>query len=144
MDTNRRAYRNRPQRNNVNQFENRNHNDRNDHRFENRGGRNQFGNRGLSDIFNRGDRRHGGRLNCLKVRFDQGDQSQIEADPPIRIAALRMPPVDLPYVPILLNETFTKPLWDTGAEKSFISEDIYKKCFFFFFASWLRSHMPRS
>ncbi|GFW68921.1 retrovirus-related Pol polyprotein from transposon 17.6 [Trichonephila clavipes] len=33
-----------------------------------------------------------------------------------------MTPVDLPYVPILLNETFIIALWDTGAEKSFISE----------------------
>ncbi|GFS94165.1 retrovirus-related Pol polyprotein from transposon 297 [Trichonephila clavipes] len=28
-----------------------------------------------------------------------------------------MSPVELPYVPILLDETFTKALWDTGAEK---------------------------
>ncbi|GFW12598.1 hypothetical protein TNCV_818501 [Trichonephila clavipes] len=43
----------------------------NDHGSENRGG--QFGNRGASDNFNRGDRRHGRRLNCLKVQFDQDD-----------------------------------------------------------------------
>ncbi|GFW11196.1 hypothetical protein TNCV_5132071 [Trichonephila clavipes] len=36
-------------------------------------------------------------------------------------------PVEPPYVPILLNETFTKALWDTGAEKSFLSEEVYKK-----------------
>ncbi|GFY30290.1 uncharacterized protein TNCV_4065411 [Trichonephila clavipes] len=42
-----------------------------------------------------------------------------------------MSPVELPYVPILLNETFTKALWDTGVEKSFIAEDIYKKYFFY-------------
>ncbi|GFY07043.1 uncharacterized protein TNCV_4203141 [Trichonephila clavipes] len=30
-----------------------------------------------------------------------------------------MTPVELPYVPILLNETFITALWDTGAEKSF-------------------------
>ncbi|GFW43574.1 retrovirus-related Pol polyprotein from transposon 297 [Trichonephila clavipes] len=40
-----------------------------------------------------------------------------------------MTPVDLPYVPILLNETFTTALWDTGAEKSFISEEVYRKYF---------------
>ncbi|GFT56888.1 uncharacterized protein TNCV_2522681 [Trichonephila clavipes] len=34
-----------------------------------------------------------------------------------------MTPVELPYVPILLNETFITALWDTGAEKSFISEE---------------------
>ncbi|GFT76258.1 hypothetical protein TNCV_564421 [Trichonephila clavipes] len=33
-----------------------------------------------------------------------------------------MTPADLPYVPILLNETFITALWDTGVEKSFISE----------------------
>ncbi|GFW83872.1 uncharacterized protein TNCV_1492131 [Trichonephila clavipes] len=40
-----------------------------------------------------------------------------------------MSPVELPYVPILLDETFTKVLWDTGAEKSFISEETYHKYF---------------
>ncbi|GFX61882.1 uncharacterized protein TNCV_3219251 [Trichonephila clavipes] len=42
-----------------------------------------------------------------------------------------MSPVELPYVPILLDETFTKALWDTGAEKSFISEETYPKYFFY-------------
>ncbi|GFS95393.1 uncharacterized protein TNCV_890781 [Trichonephila clavipes] len=40
-----------------------------------------------------------------------------------------MTPVDLPYVPILLNETFITALWDTGAEKSFISEEVYRRYF---------------
>ncbi|GFX12519.1 uncharacterized protein TNCV_2930101 [Trichonephila clavipes] len=40
-----------------------------------------------------------------------------------------MTPVDLPYVPILLNETFIRALWDTGAEKSFISEEVYRTYF---------------
>ncbi|GFW54381.1 retrovirus-related Pol polyprotein from transposon 297 [Trichonephila clavipes] len=40
-----------------------------------------------------------------------------------------MTPVDLSYVPILLNETFITALWDTGAEKSFISEEVYRKYF---------------
>ncbi|GFW45534.1 uncharacterized protein TNCV_3244741 [Trichonephila clavipes] len=40
-----------------------------------------------------------------------------------------MTPVDLPYVAILLNETFITSLWDTGAEKSFISEEVYRKYF---------------
>ncbi|GFT72249.1 retrovirus-related Pol polyprotein from transposon 297 [Trichonephila clavipes] len=40
-----------------------------------------------------------------------------------------MTPVELPYVPILLNETFITALWDTGAEKSFISEEVYRKYF---------------
>ncbi|GFX75535.1 uncharacterized protein TNCV_4714421 [Trichonephila clavipes] len=41
-----------------------------------------------------------------------------------------MSPVELPYVPILLDETFTKALWDTGAEKSFISEETYQIFFY--------------
>ncbi|GFV35124.1 retrovirus-related Pol polyprotein from transposon 17.6 [Trichonephila clavipes] len=40
-----------------------------------------------------------------------------------------MTPVELPYVPILLNETFITALWDTGAEKSFISEEVYHNYF---------------
>ncbi|GFT72463.1 retrovirus-related Pol polyprotein from transposon 17.6 [Trichonephila clavipes] len=40
-----------------------------------------------------------------------------------------MTPVDLPYVPIFLNETFITAIWDTGAEKSFISEEVYRKYF---------------
>ncbi|GFX95294.1 uncharacterized protein TNCV_848841 [Trichonephila clavipes] len=40
-----------------------------------------------------------------------------------------MTPVDLKYVPILLNETFIIALWDTGAEKSFILEEVYRKYF---------------
>ncbi|GFS58104.1 uncharacterized protein TNCV_1410991 [Trichonephila clavipes] len=48
---------------------------------------------------------------------------------PIRVSSIRMTPVELPYVPILLNETFITALWDTGAEKSFISEEVYRKYF---------------
>ncbi|GFX60657.1 uncharacterized protein TNCV_4917071 [Trichonephila clavipes] len=40
-----------------------------------------------------------------------------------------MTPVDLPYVPILLNERFITALWDTGAEEYFISEEVYRKYF---------------
>ncbi|GFV00673.1 uncharacterized protein TNCV_2950411 [Trichonephila clavipes] len=47
----------------------------------------------------------------------------------IRLSSLRMTPVDLPYVPVLLNETLVTALWDTGAEKSFISEEVYRKYF---------------
>ncbi|GFW21070.1 uncharacterized protein TNCV_2703101 [Trichonephila clavipes] len=48
---------------------------------------------------------------------------------PIRVSSIRMTPVELPYVPILLNETFITALWDTGAEKSFISEEVYRNYF---------------
>ncbi|GFW42880.1 retrovirus-related Pol polyprotein from transposon 297 [Trichonephila clavipes] len=47
----------------------------------------------------------------------------------LRISSLRMTPVDLPYVPILMIETFITTLWDTGAEKSFMSEEVYHKYF---------------
>ncbi|GFW36335.1 uncharacterized protein TNCV_3712561 [Trichonephila clavipes] len=40
-----------------------------------------------------------------------------------------MTPVDLPFVRILLNETFITDHWYTGAEKSFISEEVYRKYF---------------
>ncbi|GFV81196.1 uncharacterized protein TNCV_4772251 [Trichonephila clavipes] len=87
-------------------------------------------NRGSSENFSRGDRRQRGRLNVLKVS-DKGDQRQSINEVPIKLSAICMPPVELPYVPILLNEIFTKALWDTGAEKSFISEETYRKYFFY-------------
>ncbi|GFX54136.1 uncharacterized protein TNCV_2337721 [Trichonephila clavipes] len=64
-----------------------------------------------------------------------GDRSRCTENPPdtehrtIRISSLLMTPVDSPYSPILLNETFITALWDTGAEKSFISEEDYRKYF---------------
>ncbi|GFU49103.1 uncharacterized protein TNCV_2310491 [Trichonephila clavipes] len=64
-----------------------------------------------------------------------GDRSRCTENPPatehqtIRVSSLRMTPVDLPYVLILLNEAFITALWDTGAEKSFISEEVYRKYF---------------
>ncbi|GFW89565.1 DUF5641 domain-containing protein [Trichonephila clavipes] len=75
----------------------------------------------------------------FKLLSDQceygGDRSRCTENPPatehqtIRVSSLRLTPVDLPYVPILLNETFITALWDTGAEKSFISEEVYRKYF---------------
>ncbi|GFV48474.1 uncharacterized protein TNCV_3416281 [Trichonephila clavipes] len=41
-----------------------------------------------------------------------------------------MTSLDHPYVPIPLNETFIKALWDTGAEKSFKSEEVYRRYFY--------------
>ncbi|GFS78991.1 uncharacterized protein TNCV_4342211 [Trichonephila clavipes] len=64
-----------------------------------------------------------------------GDRSRCTENPPdtehqtIRVSSLRMTPVDLPYVPILLNETFITALWDAGVEKYFISEEVYRKYF---------------
>ncbi|GFY08389.1 uncharacterized protein TNCV_1357951 [Trichonephila clavipes] len=69
---------------------------------------------GQSDhIFhNQGGRKGGSRSGAFRGQNDQN-----------RISSLQMTPVDLPYFPILLNETFITALWDTGAEKSFISEE---------------------
>ncbi|GFY28283.1 uncharacterized protein TNCV_4396171 [Trichonephila clavipes] len=69
-----------------------------------------------------------------------GDRSQSTENHPdtertIRIFSLRMTPVNLPYVPILLNEIFIAALWDTEAEKSFISEEVYRRYFFISAAS---------
>ncbi|GFV85209.1 uncharacterized protein TNCV_4172621 [Trichonephila clavipes] len=64
-----------------------------------------------------------------------GDRSQSTENPPdterhsFRISSLRIIPVELPYVPILLNETTITALWDMGAEKSFISEEVYRRYF---------------
>ncbi|GFS98896.1 uncharacterized protein TNCV_3528721 [Trichonephila clavipes] len=71
-----------------------------------------------------------GRLNVLKVNDIKGDQTQSINQSPIKLSAICMSPVELPYVPILLVETFTKALWDTGAEKSFISGDVPKIFFY--------------
>ncbi|GFS97410.1 retrovirus-related Pol polyprotein from transposon 17.6 [Trichonephila clavipes] len=70
-----------------------------------------------------------GRLNVLKVSDVKGDQTQSINDLPVKLSPIYMSLVELPYVPILLNETFTKALWDTGAEKSFISVEKYRKEF---------------
>ncbi|GFU74477.1 uncharacterized protein TNCV_1521291 [Trichonephila clavipes] len=88
-------------------------------------------NRGSSENFSRGDRRQRGRLNVLKVRDVQSDHTQSSNEVPIKLSAICMSPVELPYVLILLNETFTKALWDTGAEKSFTSEETYRKYIFY-------------
>ncbi|GFV95691.1 uncharacterized protein TNCV_1669761 [Trichonephila clavipes] len=83
---------------------------------------NRFGGKGGG--YNRSDRGESG-----------DDRSQNTANPhdterrTIRISSLRMTPVDLPHVPILLNETFITAMWDTGAEKSFISKEVYRRYF---------------
>ncbi|GFY01022.1 uncharacterized protein TNCV_1364271 [Trichonephila clavipes] len=119
-----------------NRFQNddRRFNDRG-YQFRNRGQNDDFSrgdqrNRGSSENFSRGNRKQMGRLNVLKVNDIKGDQTQSINQSPIKLSAICMSPVELPYVPILLDETFTKALWDTGAEKSFISEETYQKYFF--------------
>ncbi|GFW25582.1 uncharacterized protein TNCV_1308431 [Trichonephila clavipes] len=120
-----------------NRFQNddRRFNDRG-YQFRNRGQNDNFSrgdqrNRGSSENFSRGSRKQMGRLNVLKVNDIKGDQTQSINQSPIKLSAICMSPVELPYVPILLDETFTKALWDTGAEKSFISEETYQKYFFY-------------
>ncbi|GFY26763.1 retrovirus-related Pol polyprotein from transposon 297 [Trichonephila clavipes] len=124
-------------------FESRNRFQNDDRRFNNRGY--QFRNRGQNDDFSRwdqrnrgssenfslGSRKQMGRLNVLKVSDVKGDQTQSINQSPIKLSAICMSPVELPYVSILLDETFTKALWDTVAEKSFISEETYEKYFFY-------------
>ncbi|GFX83447.1 retrovirus-related Pol polyprotein from transposon opus [Trichonephila clavipes] len=124
-------------------FESRNRFQNDDRRFNDRGL--QFRNRGQNDDFSRGDQRNRsssenfsqdsrkqmGRLSVLKVSDIKVDQMQSINQSPIKLSAICMSPVELPYVPILLDETFTKALWDTGAEKSFISEETYQKYFFY-------------
>ncbi|GFV36377.1 uncharacterized protein TNCV_2234241 [Trichonephila clavipes] len=119
-----------------NRFQNddRRFNDRG-YQFRNRGQNDDFSrgdqrNRGSSENFSRGSRKQMGRLNVLKVNDIKGDQTQSINQSPIKLSAICMSPVELPCVPILLDETFTKILWDTGAEKSFISEETYQKYFF--------------
>ncbi|GFS68073.1 retrovirus-related Pol polyprotein from transposon 412 [Trichonephila clavipes] len=106
------------------------------YQFRNRGQNDDFNrgaqrNRCSSENFSRGSRKQMGRLNVLKVSDIKGDQTQSINQSPIKLSAICMSPVELPYVPILLDETFTKALWDTGAEKSFISEETYLKYFFY-------------
>ncbi|GFW11678.1 uncharacterized protein TNCV_43131 [Trichonephila clavipes] len=119
-----------------NRFQNddRRFNDRR-YQFRNRGQNDDFSrgdqrNRGSSENFSRGSRKQMGRLNVLKVTDIKGDQTQSINQSPIKLSAICMSPVEHPYIPILLDETFTKALGDTGAEKSFISEETYQKYFF--------------
>ncbi|GFV36215.1 uncharacterized protein TNCV_2232621 [Trichonephila clavipes] len=123
-------------------FESRNRFQNDDRRFNDRGyqlrnrgeidnfSKDDQRNRGSSENFSRGSRKQRGRLNTLKVNNIKVDQVQSINQSPIKLSAICMSPVELLYVPILLDETFTKVLWDTGADKSFISEETYKKYFF--------------
>ncbi|GFU51054.1 uncharacterized protein TNCV_803411 [Trichonephila clavipes] len=122
-------------------FESRNRFQNDDRKIKDRGY--QFRNGGKNDDFSRGDhknrrwnesfsrsdRRQRKRLNVMKVIDVKSEQTQSINEVSVKLSAICMSPVELPYVPILLNETFTKALWDTGAEKSFISEETYRKYF---------------
>ncbi|GFX02049.1 uncharacterized protein TNCV_372381 [Trichonephila clavipes] len=90
-------------------------------RFPNR---NRFENQGVADNRRFDGRRRGGQSDH---RFHNQENPPDSEHRTIRISSLRMTPVDLPYVPILLNETFITALWDTRAEKSFITEEVDRK-----------------
>ncbi|GFX89642.1 uncharacterized protein TNCV_3710741 [Trichonephila clavipes] len=123
-------------------FESRNRFQKDERRFNDRGyqfrsgsqkvdfSRGYLRNRGSSENCSRGDRRQRGLLNVLKITDVQSDQTQSINEVPIKLSAICMFLVELPYIPFLLNETFMKALWDTGAEKSFISEETDRKYFF--------------
>ncbi|GFV00633.1 retrovirus-related Pol polyprotein from transposon opus [Trichonephila clavipes] len=117
---------------NNRRFEGRRQGGQSDQRFHNQGSR-QSGSR--NSTF-RGQNERNRHLNFLSDRCEYGgNRSRGTENPPvsdhrpIRVSSIRMTPVELPYVPILLNETFITALWDTGAEKSFISEEVYRKYF---------------
>ncbi|GFS85455.1 uncharacterized protein TNCV_2793341 [Trichonephila clavipes] len=86
---------------------------------------NRFESQGVVDNQRFDGRRRGGQSDH---RFHNqggrsgGSRSRCTENPPatehetIRVFSLRMTQVDLPYVPILLNETFITALWDTGGE----------------------------
>ncbi|GFX29389.1 uncharacterized protein TNCV_3997651 [Trichonephila clavipes] len=87
------------------QKDDRRFNDRGYH-FRNGGQNDDFSrgdrkNRGSSENFSPGDRRQRGRLNVLKIRDNQNDQTQSANEVPIKLSAICMSPVELPYVPIL-------------------------------------------
>ncbi|GFS95520.1 uncharacterized protein TNCV_814701 [Trichonephila clavipes] len=94
-------------------------------------------NQSASNRFPKRNRQENWRETRVNNRYsDKADHRRSSTENPpdteqrtIRISSLRMTPVELPYVPILLNETFITALWDTEAEKSFISEEVYRRYF---------------
>ncbi|GFV05475.1 uncharacterized protein TNCV_226861 [Trichonephila clavipes] len=124
-------------------LESRNRFQKDDRRFNDRGyqfrnggqkddfSRRDHRNRGSSGNFSRGDRRQRGRLNVLKVSDVQSDQTQLANEVPIQLSAICMSPVELPYIPILLNDTLQKH-YGTQARRSHLyrrghTENIFYK-----------------
>ncbi|GFW95224.1 hypothetical protein TNCV_314271 [Trichonephila clavipes] len=75
------------------------------YQFRNRGQNDDFRrgyqrNKVSSENFSRGNRKQMGRLNVLKVSDIKGDQTQLINQSPIKLSAICMSPVELPYVPI--------------------------------------------
>ncbi|GFX65630.1 hypothetical protein TNCV_4093251 [Trichonephila clavipes] len=120
-------YGNGPQRNQG--YESRNRLDRDNQRFNKNNGRYQSRNRGPSENFSRVGRRDSGLLNALKIQNNQDDPSQSLKNIPIRLSAICMFPVELPYVPILLNETFTKHYGIPGQKSHLYQRKFTKNIF---------------
>ncbi|GFT35446.1 uncharacterized protein TNCV_922621 [Trichonephila clavipes] len=124
-------------------FESRNRFQNDDRRFNDRGY--QFRNRGKHDDFSRGDQRNRvssenfsqgsrkqiGRLNDLKVSDIKGDQTQAINQSPIKLSAICMSPVELLYVPILLDETFYESVMGHWSEEVIYIEGDIPKIFFY-------------
>ncbi|PRD20718.1 UNVERIFIED_CONTAM: hypothetical protein NCL1_53808 [Trichonephila clavipes] len=85
-------------------------------------------NRSSNENFSRGVGRQRGRLNVLKVSDVKSDQTQSINEVPVKLSVLCMSPKELSS---FIKQEFMKVLWDTGVEKSFISEETYRKYFFY-------------
>ncbi|GFV88713.1 uncharacterized protein TNCV_3354651 [Trichonephila clavipes] len=123
-------------------FESRNRFQNDDRRFNDRGY--QFRNRGQNDVFSRGDQRNRGssenfsrgsrkqmgRLNVLKVNDVKGDQTQSINQSPIKLSAICMSPVELPYVPIFRRNFYESVMGHWSGEVIYIGRDIPKIFFF--------------
>ncbi|GFU84680.1 uncharacterized protein TNCV_3782061 [Trichonephila clavipes] len=120
-------------------FERRNRFPNDDRRFNDRGNRGQNDNfsrgdqrnRVSTENFSRGSRKQMGRLNVLKVSDIKGDQTHSINQSPIKLSAICMSPVELPYVPIFIRRNFYESVmghW--SGEVISIGRDIPKICFY--------------
>ncbi|GFS66630.1 uncharacterized protein TNCV_229061 [Trichonephila clavipes] len=100
---------------------------------------NRFEGQGVADNRRFDSRHRGGKriIDSIIKAFDSVVRGKQQST--IRMTSLRMTPVDPPYAPILLNEKFITALWDTGAGKSFISEEDYRRYFYIDHAKRLKT-----
>ncbi|GFV93315.1 hypothetical protein TNCV_3685381 [Trichonephila clavipes] len=68
--------------------------------------------------------------NRVSGRWEGGIRLQDQRNLATVIWAVRFCKVDIPYIPTQWHDTFMKALWDTGAEKSFVSAEVNKSYFF--------------
>ncbi|GFT29548.1 uncharacterized protein TNCV_2055551 [Trichonephila clavipes] len=71
-----------------------------------------------------------GRLNVLKVSNVKDDQTQSINESPIKLSAICMSPVELPYVPILLDKTYESVMRHWIGEIIYIGGNIPKIFFY--------------